>query len=377
MRGEAILFAREGVARVAFVVLALLVGCGPEEPIRIGFVAGTSGRVADLGISGRDAVQLLLDQVNADGGIRGRRIQLVARDDCQDPDTARKVVRELAEEGVEAIVGPMTSDMAWAVTPILNELRILGVSPTVSSEKLSGLDDYFFRITATTRENAGKSAAYHVRNRIFHHVAAAYDLNNEIYSENWLKNFQAAFTLPGNQLSTALGFRANDEMSFSNLADDLLSSNPNGILIIANSMDAALLCQQIRKRNTQVHITLSDWGATERLLELGGKAVEGVTVLQTFTRANSSPAYLAFRKTYIDRYGREPGFPGVYAHDAASVVFEALRRQHPGASLKDTVLAVRTFQSLQNEVTFDRFGDIERSHASISVVRDGRFVVLE
>lgn len=377
MRGKAILFARESVVRVGLAVLMLLAGCGPGEPIKIGFIAGASGRVADLGISGRDAVQLLMDQVNADGGIRGRRIQLIARDDQQDPDAARQAVRELAAEGVSAVIGPMTSDMAWAVVPVLNELRVLGVSPTVSSEKLSGLDDYFFRITATTRENAGKSAAYHIRNRTFHHVAAAYDLNNEIYSENWLKNFQAAFTLPDNRISAALGFRANDEMSFSNLADDLLRSNPDGILIIANSMDAALLCQQIRKRDTQVHITLSDWGATERLLELGGKTVEGVTVLQTFTRANSSPAYLAFRKTYIERYGREPGFPGVYAYDAANVVLEALRRQRSGASLKDTLLAVRSFQGLQNEITFDSFGDVERSHASISVVRHGQFVILE
>ncbi len=377
MFGNAMVFEMGRLLRLGVVVLVLLAGCDSSKPIKIGFVAGTSGRVADLGISGRDAVQLLVDQANEEGGIRGSHIQLITRDDQQNPDTARQVVRELIDEGVDAIVGPMTSDMAWAVVPVLNEFRVTAVSPTVSSEQLSGLDDYFFRITATTRDNAERSASYHVKNKTFHRVAAAYDLNNKVYAENWLKNFQAAFTLPGNQLSTALGFRANDEMSFSNLADDLLSSNPDGILIIANSMDAALLCQQIRKRNTQVHITLSDWGATERLLELGGKAVEGVTVLQTFTRANSSPAYLAFRKTYIDRYGREPGFPGVYAHDAASVVFEALRRQHPGASLKDTVLAVRTFQGLQNEVTFDRFGDIERSHASISVVRDGRFVVLE
>ncbi len=377
MFGNAMVFEMGRLLRLGVVVLVLLAGCDSSKPIKIGFVAGTSGRVADLGISGRDAVQLLVDQANEEGGIRGRHIQLITRDDQQNPDTARQVVRELIDEGVDAIVGPMTSDMAWAVVPVLNEFRVTAVSPTVSSEQLSGLDDYFFRITATTRDNAERSASYHVKNKTFHRVAAAYDLNNKVYAENWLKNFQAVFISSGNQFVDARGFSTDNATNFSSLADDLLRSDPDSILIIANSMDSALLCQQIRKRDARIHITLAEWGASERLLELGGRAVEGVTVIQTFSRANSSPAYLAFRKKFMDRHGREPGFSGVYAYDAANVVLEALRRQKPGTSLKDTILAGRSFQGVQNEITFDRFGEIERSYTSICVVRHGQFVVLE
>lgn len=262
--------------------------------------------------------------------------------------------------------------------PALEEFQTIAVSPTVSSEQLAGLYDCFFRITATTRDNAERSASYHVKNKTFHRVAAAYDLNNKVYAENWLKNFQAVFTSAGNQIVDARGFSTSNATNFSSfVADDLLCLNPDSILVIANSMDSALLCQQIRKRDGRIHITLAEWGASERLLELGGRAVEGVTVIQTFDRANSSPAYLAFRKKFMDRHGREPGFSGVYAYDAANVVLEALRRQKSGTSLKDTILTVHSFQGLQNEITFDRFGDIERSYASICVVRDGQFVIIE
>lgn len=377
MPEKALLFGMGRVLRLGLILVALLVGCDSEQPLRIGFVAGTSGRVADLGISARDAVQLLVDQVNEEGGIGGRHVMVITRDDQQDPETARQVVRDLVAEGVEAIVGPMTSDMAQAVIPVLNESRVVGVSPTVSSERLAGLDDYFFRITATTKDNAERIAAYHVRNKTFHRVAAVYDLNNKVYAENWLKNFQAVFTAPGNQFVDVRGFSTSNATSFSSLVDDLLLADPDGILIVANSMDSALLCQQIRKHTVQPHITLAEWGATERLLELGGRAVEGVTVIQTFDRTNSSPAYLAFKKKFMERHGREPGFPGVYAHDAASVILETLRRRPSEASLKDAILAVHSFQGLQNEISFDRFGDIERPHASISVVRHGQFVVLE
>ena len=104
--------------------VSTLQGCKPRDPIRIGFVAGTSGRVADLGISGRDAAQLAIEQCNRDGGIGGHPVQLIVKDDQQNPDRARQVVKELIDEGAVAMIGPMTSDMAVAVTPLLNEARL-------------------------------------------------------------------------------------------------------------------------------------------------------------------------------------------------------------------------------------------------------------
>lgn len=96
----------------AILLLATFVGCESNTPIKIGFVAGTSGPVADLGITGRDAVQLIIDQTNREGGIGCRQIQLITKDDQQNPDLARQSVQELIDEGVVAIIGPMTSDMA-------------------------------------------------------------------------------------------------------------------------------------------------------------------------------------------------------------------------------------------------------------------------
>ena len=156
-----------------------------------------------------------------------------------------------------------------------------------------------------------------------------------------------------------------------------MAAEPDGILIIANSMDSALLCQQIRKSNHSIKITLADWGATERLLELGGKAVEGVTVVQTFDRDSPNPKYQAFRKTYLERYDREPGFPGVYAYDAAQVILTALSAQKKGQNLKETVLSIRQFDGLQGQFSFDDYGDVMRSNASISIVRNRKFVIME
>lgn len=368
--------ARSGM-RVALLVFAILTGCKPSEPIRIGFVAGISGRVADLGVTGRDAAQLAVEACNQKGGVAGRKILLVVKDDQQQPEVAKQVVRELLNGGVSAIVGPMTSDMGKAIAPIVNEAKVLMVSPTVTTEALTGLDDYFFRVTATTRHFASRNASYQIKAGRMHRLAAAYDLGNKSFTENWLANFKAAFHEGGGEILRAVGFEVSDDTTFLRIAQELLALQPDGILIVANSMDSALLCQQIRKLDTKIEITLADWGATERLLEMGGKAVEGVTVVQTFDRHSTAPRYLAFRETYLERFHREPGFAGVYTYDAVNVVLEGIANREHGRSLKESVLAIRQFEGLQSRFSFDEFGDVKRPHASISTVRNGQFVVLE
>jgi len=148
------------------------------------------------------------------------------------------------------------------------------------------------------------------------------------------------------------------------------------VLIVANSMDTALLCQQIRKLDRRAPIITSEWAATERLIELGGKAVEGVTVAQNFDRDSTAPRYRAFYQAYRERFHREPGFGGVIAFDAANVVLDALAKQSPGQNLKQTVLAMRRFAGIQNPVIFDDFGDAKRE-TFITKISGGQFIVVE
>ena len=122
-----------------FVLLGALAGgfagCSPPEPIRLGFIGGISGRVADLGIAGRNGAALAIEMRNKSGGINGRPVELIVEDDKQDPEIAKRGISRLIGNKVHAIIGPMTSTMAMASLPLINEARMTMISPTVTSSK--------------------------------------------------------------------------------------------------------------------------------------------------------------------------------------------------------------------------------------------------
>jgi branched-chain amino acid transport system substrate-binding protein len=359
----------------AGLLAAALAACGPGEPMRIGFLGGVSGRVADLGIGGRNGAMLAVELRNRTGGIGGRPVELVVEDDKQDPAAAAEALQRLRQAGVEAIVGPMTSAMALAVVPLANEARLLLVSPTVTTPALSGIDDYFLRVIAPTTEYAHKSASHHFHRQGSRRVAAAYDVRNLAYTESWLNDYRKAFSAAGGVVAAALPFRSGEQAELVALADKLVAERPDSVLILANSVDAALLAQLVRKRDAAVRVSTSEWSATERLLELGGQAIEGMVVAQFVDRDSSQPAYLAFRKAYRERYGQEPGYPGLTGFDAANVVLDGLAARKAGQGLKEAILSRTEFAGAQSAIRFTPDGDAARE-TYLTEVRNGAFVRL-
>lgn len=353
------------------ILLPLLFACSDPEPIRIGFVAGLSGRVADLGIAGRNGVLLASEEVNQSGGINGRRIELLMRDDQQNPDTAQAVVNELLAAKVVAIIGHMTSSMSASTVPLMNAAKIVMLSPTTTSTQLSGKDDYFLRIAAATDLYTNVVAKYLAESG-FRTVVAIYDKRNLAYTGSWLKDFTGNFEKQGGSVKEKFAFTSGVDIHFSKLAEQVVQSKPDAVLSIANALDTAMFAQQLRKIGSQLPLATCEWAATEKLINLGGTAVEGIILDQFFDRDSQIPSYLTFSAAYRKRFAEEPGFASVAGYDAANTLFSALQQTSDPKRLKQTLLEVGTFPGVQGNVHLDAFGDADRPTFLVKV-EDGKF----
>jgi ABC-type branched-subunit amino acid transport system substrate-binding protein len=127
------------------------------KPIKIGVLSANSGAVAGLGIGLQQGIKMAVDEINAAGGIHGRKIEVVVRDEQMKPDVSVAAAKELiSSEKVDVLMGPMASNDALAVSEVAKEARILNFSPTASSDELTDekFHKYFFQLSSTSDVDA-------------------------------------------------------------------------------------------------------------------------------------------------------------------------------------------------------------------------------
>ncbi len=377
---------RLGIAAVVTIAILLIAGAiafflvtlsaQKRDLILIGFVGELSGRGADLGISGRDGAILAVEQQNLAGGINGREIRLIIRDDQHDPQIAARVDNELIDEGVVAIIGHMTSAMSIVGVKIANERGVLMVSPTANTNELSGMDDNFFRINASIVELSRQMARNVYESKELCKTFIIYDVNNLAFTSDGMAGYCSEYEALGGQVVGTAEFASGSGVNFTELASKVVAAKPDCLFLLSNAMDTAMVCQQLAKTTFSVQVVTSEWSATNQLLQFGGRAVEELFALSAIDRTCQIPKYLRFIEAFRKRFNREPGFASCLSYDATRIVLDALAQNDDPATLKSTLLKIRTFQGLQSEIRFDDNGDATRKLFPLTI-RDGRFVAKE
>ena len=366
------------IAHVGAVLCAVVTvsACEDDGPIAVGFVGGLTGRGGDLGQEGRDGAILAVERVNASGGIDGRKIQLLIKDDKQDREVAARVDRELIDEGAVAIVGHMTSAMSVIGAPIVSKAEVLMISPTTSTNDLTGIDDFFLRVYAPNKSEA-VDMARHARNKLgLDTVSIIYDVTNRAHTETWYKAFRAAFETLGGSVAGPVGYESGRGARFGVLAEKVTASGGGGVLILANAHDTALLCQHLRNGNFTGEILVNQWSVTTDIVQLGGPAVEGVHFFNTFDRDHHGEAFSAFKKAFVERFKYQADFAATFAFEATSMLLDTLREAKGSQDLKRHILAKKSYAGLQGGFIFDAYGDVVRPRI-LMTIKNGALIAQE
>ena len=347
--------------------------CERNEPIRIGFVGELSGSNADIGEAGRNGAMLAVERANAAGGIKGRKIELIVRDDLSTAEGAAAAVRDVVEAKAEVILGPFNTAMADAVLPLAEKAGLVAISPTVSAYKFVGKDDNLIRLNSSTRDNAGYYAEFLASRRGAPGTTLIYDLKNKGFTESWVEEFVATYEKLGGKTLAKIPFNAALEQGFGEAVREALGKKPGCVIFVANGVDSARLAQLVRKTNRDVLLGAAEWAATEQLIQLGGGASEGLFELQTYDAQFDGADWKTFLDEYRKRFRDEPSFAAVASYDATTALFKALGERKQGEKVKEAFLRVGTYKGLQQEIVFDRFGDTKRK-PTFTEIRSGRYV---
>lgn len=355
--------------------LVVLTSCSDPEPVRIGFLGELTTRASGLSTSARDGFLLAIEEINASGGINNHPVVGIIEDTRMHKETALNAVRKLAEQKVSTIIGPMTSQTAVTVINEINRLEIPLISPTASTNELSGIDDYFFRVYYTNAQAAQLLAERILGQDKITRVTAIYDLGNKAYTEDWVTHFSKIFEQHDGTVAK-IPFEISSDTLFLNIVRQAAAAQSQAIVILANAVDTAMICQKLVKTGIDLPKYATGWSYSDDLLHFGGESVEGLAVIQSANMQNpKKQSAIDFVNAYQARFSTTPNFPAMHAYDATSIALEILKKTSDPKALQKQLLTMPPFQGVQDELAFDQFGDQKSPQLYLARIINGKFVI--
>jgi len=331
---------------------------GQQEPIRIGHSVALTGPSATWGQAEANALKMIVDKINGEGGVLGRKIEVIAHDNRADRLEAVNVAKRLVEQDkVVAIIGPAQSGVANAIREVNNAAKIPVVATTATNPKVTVAEDgkvvpYTFRACFIDPFQGTVAGQFALKDLKAKTAAVLYDVGDD-YSQFLGKYFVEAFTKGGGRITANEAFRSG-ELDFRAQLGKIKTGKPDILFIPTMQKEAALAAKQARDLKIDVPLIGGDGWASPDLIDLAGPAIEGAYFVNI--AALEDPAIQDFIKDYRARFNMDPVLPNpLMAYDAMILIVDAIRRAGTtdGEKLKDAIEATRDLQVLTGKLTID------------------------
>ena len=206
--------------------------------------------------------------------------------------------------------------------------------------------------------------------------AVSVETGNAAYTEDWLASFQKPLEAGGGRIVHVERYKSGAEGGFLPLAERMLKSRPDALLLLSGAMDTAMLAQQVRKLGRSLPLFTSEWAFTSDVINFGGTAVEELQSYVTYNPASQEQHHRLFLDKFEKRFGYKPSFAAVLAYDASTYLFAGLERNPRRDGFKRALDGIGSFAGLQGTVRVTRSGDAERE-TFLAVIRNGQFATLD
>jgi branched-chain amino acid transport system substrate-binding protein len=360
------------VPLLAWVTILLSACSSSADPIRIGLAGSLSDPV---GLPMKRAAELAVEQINAQGGVKDRPLELVERDDYADPDSAVFVATDLYEAGVSAVIGHLFSSTTLAAAPVYNggSAPVAAISPSSSSPDVTTAGDYTFRICPSDLAH-GIALARWVHDTLRLQRGAMLYLNDQ-YGRGVRQMFVREFTRRGGAL-LAVDPYLGDTPNVGPYLDRLAKIGGVEFLVIAgNRGEGEEILRQARQRGLRMPVLGGD--GLEGIEEAGAIA-DGLFLSSAYLPTIASPSNRAFIQAYHKKFPTAglPNQPAAATYDAVYLLRDVMgrvgaEREAVRRELAQVGSGAPAFQGVTGTVAFDARGDVPNQAVYIGVVHDG------
>ena len=361
---------------MAFSVLA---GCGgnseggaDSEVIKIGGIGPLSGPNSTYGISVKEGADLLAEEINAAGGINGKKVEFIFEDDQSDNTVAASAFNKLVDkDGVCAILGGVTSGTTLAIAPNSTNKKIPMITPTGTEPTITNVGgDFMFRgcfvdsfqgeiLAKYTKENLGKTTA-----------AVLYNSSSD-YSKGIANAYKETLEKNGGQVVEFLSYGSDKETDFKAQLTKIKSANPDVIILPDYYNVVGLIAKQARDMGITSQFLGGDGWESEELTKIGGTAVDGAIYINHYYAEDTEENVKNFVDSYTKKYNKTPDCFAALSYDTAKILVKAIEKANStdGTAIRDA-LAGMEINSVTGNVKFNEERSAVKSATIIKINGD-------
>jgi branched-chain amino acid transport system substrate-binding protein len=331
-------------------------GGSDSDEILIGHYGSLTGSQATFGISTDNGIKMAIEDLNAAGGINGRKVKLVTYDDKGEArEASTAVTRLVTKDGVVAVIGEVASGLSLAAAPICQEGGVPMISPSSTNPKVTKVGDMIFRVCFIDPFQ-GKVCAKFAREHesLKASKAAIVTDQGSPYSVGLEEEFEKSFVALGGTVVSKQTYQAGDQ-DYSAQLTSIRAAEPDVIFVPGYYTEVASMILQARKLGmTQPFVGADGWDSA-KLGEIAGDAINGCFYSNHYSQEDPSPKIQDFIAKYKAKHNEIPDALAALGHDSAMILFDAMKKAGSleGAAIAAELAKTKDFDGITGKISID------------------------
>ena len=348
-----------------------MISCGGSgsSTIKVGGVAPLSGGVAVYGVECKNGIDLAIEEINAAGGINGKTLEFICEDDEGDPAKSVNAYTKLVtNDGVEYVIGSLTSGCTIALTNLAQNQKILQIAPAATATAVTDAGNYIFRACFIDPFQGRVGGKFAFENLSAKKAAILYDIGND-YSVGLTENFESEFTKLGGSIVSKESYATGDK-DFNAQLTKIKAAKPDVVYLPDYYGTVALIAKQLRAQGIDTPIVGADgW---DGLTENAGDEVLNGYYSNHYAEDSESPAVQKFVGSFKAKYNKSPNSFAALGYDSVYMLKDAILK----AGTTDGEKVRAAFETTDGDyvtghITFDEKRNPVKSAVMIQLVKDG------
>jgi branched-chain amino acid transport system substrate-binding protein len=347
------------------------------DMVRIGFLGALTGDVAMFGKPTLDGMKMATEEINASGGVNGRKIEIVEADNRGDKQEGASVTQKLiSRDNVVAIVGDPTTGITKVAAPIAQKAQVVLLSAGSTGPGVVENGDFIFRDTLLDSVAIPACIDFFARDLGYRRVAVITSDNND-YSVGFSQTFRDAAKGKGIEIVAEEKIKDGDK-DFSAQITNIRAKKPDVIFFSGYYTEGALIMKEARKQGLKANMFGGDGLFSPKFIELGGQATEGSMAALGFSPEQASPVTAKFVEAFRKKFrGAEPGLFDAQGYDAVMLLADAMKRAGSADPkvFKTELSRTKGFEGVSGTITIRANREPIKSPLALLEVKGGKFVL--